>query len=349
MKYYSGKEIGEKVIEIEPNHIMVAYLGADWRRFVPKIEKVDRLIVQPNPPTNPRAIKDIVKIIGWEKIQFLDNLHAKVYLNLNADNESGKAIAGSPNLTANGLGGSGLYEAAVQFDFTKNQDGASHEIVESFREVWEKACAIYNTEESKKTRLEKLKEDSIKYSEIALFGKENSNRNVSEYKEWDSSFWPMFWNVIRNIEYEEEVQDLNDRGLIAASCCVSNEDQIVRDNLQNRWVLHWGITKTNRPRQRAKIEWIRVNKIYKNGNAETDSPYQAILIQDNNLTEKPPFLLDAKTEEAIKNILAKDEYKLFWEDIDKTGWKTQQVNDLMPRWLADVIQEYERLINQTTP
>lgn len=200
MKYYSGNSIGSKVIDLKPNHIMVAYLGADSKRFLPEIKNVARLIVQPNPPTNPRAIEDIIKIIGWDKIQFLDNIHAKVYINLNEARGSGKAIVGSPNLTANGLGGSGLYEAAVQFDFTENKDGKPHEVVASFNEVWKTACDKYDSEESKKTRLEKLKKDSIKYWEITPFIRNNNARNILEYgDEWDFSFWPVFWCDFRCI------------------------------------------------------------------------------------------------------------------------------------------------------
>lgn len=346
MTYLSGQAIGGDVLKLQPNHVMVAYLGVDWRTFLPNIEDVERLVVQPNPPTNPQALRDIIKIIGWDKVRFLDNLHAKVYVRLNPDGK-GKAIVGSPNLTANGLGGSGLYEAAVRFDFDVTKAGSPGGLLASFDTVWDKAGAQYPDEASKESRLERLVEDSKKYwgkgvSHINTHPDTGKIPSICDYgSEWKMDFWPVSY-AQGDVKFKGDALKAQKAGRFKELfACVCNDDQIVLDKTCERWILQWRITNQGLPYQRTHLSWLYIHNVFPNS-VVSQAPYSSVLIEANDRGPRPnpPFELDQKTEKAIKDVLCRPEYKAFWEQpTDGTGWKTQDINDLMSAWLADVIKE----------
>jgi hypothetical protein len=346
MTYLSGQSIGNDLLKLRPNHVMVAYLGADWASFLPNIKDMKRLVVQPNPPTNPQALSNIASIIGWNKIRFLDNLHAKVYIRLNSDGESGKAIVGSPNLTANGLGGSGLYEAAVRFDFQVTEVGSQGGLLESFDSVWEMAGGQYPDEDSKKRRLEKLVEDYEKYlckgvSHIKPSSDTGTTQSICQYgSEWKMDFWPIWYQGYKP-ELKGDALEQENKGHIEDLMSVCNDDQTISKNYCGKWILSWKMTNHNRPHQTARLSWLYIHYAYPDACVDED-PYSALLIEANNrgLRPIPPFDLDQSTEDAIKAVLCRPEYQAFWQQPDdETGWKTQDIDGLMSDWLADVIQE----------
>lgn len=346
MTYLSGQSIGNDLIKLRPNHVMVAYLGADWASFLPKIEEIERLVVQPNPPTNPQALSKIAAIIGWDKIQFLDNLHAKVYFRLNTDRTSGKAIVGSPNLTANGLGGSGLYEAAVRFDFKVTETEGPGGLLASFDSVWKMAGGRYPDEASKISRLEKLVEDYKNYlckgaSHIKPSSDTGTTPSICQYgSEWKMDFWPIWWYTNGEVAFEGEALQQRNQEHIEDYMCVCNDDQTIVGNPSGRWVLSWGITGRSRPHQSAHLTWLYIHYAFPDACAG-EAPYSAVLIEANNrgLRPTPPFdLEDPRTEKAIKAVLGRPKYQAFWQEPDDgTGWKTQDIDHLMSDWLADVI------------
>jgi hypothetical protein len=347
MTYLSGQSIGNDLLKLRPNHVMVAYLGVDWAKFLPNINKIERLVVQPNPPTNPQALSNIATLIGWNKIRFLDNLHAKVYIHLKSDGKSGKAIVGSPNLTANGLGGSGLYEAAVRFDFQVTDAGSPDGLLTSFDSVWEMADQQYPDEVSKIRRLEKLVEDSKKYwsrgvSHISPHPDTGKTPSICEYgSEWKMDFWPASY-VQDDVKFKGDALKAQKAGRFKELfACVCNDDQIVLDKTCERWILQWRITNQGLPYQRTHLSWLYIHNVFPNS-VVSQAPYSSVLIEANDRGPRPtpPFELDEKTEKAIKTVLGRPKYQAFWEQpADGTGWKTQHINDLMPDWLADVIAE----------
>jgi phosphatidylserine/phosphatidylglycerophosphate/cardiolipin synthase-like enzyme len=345
MTYLSGQSIGNDVVKLRPNHVMVAYLGADWATFLPNIKEIERLVVQPNPPTNPQALKNIAAIIGWDKIQFLDNLHAKVYYRLNPDRTSGKAIVGSPNLTNNGLGGNGLYEAAVRFDFKVTTTGSPADLLTSFDSVWEMAETQYPDEASKIGRLEKLAEDYKKYlhkgvSHISPSPDAGTTPSICQYgSEWKMDFWPI-WYEDYDATFQGDALQQENQGHNEDYIGVSNDDQTIVDNLCNHWILSWKMTSKNRPHQTVHLTWLYIHYAFSNA-CVNEAPYSAVLMEANDrLRPTPPFELDARTESAIKAVLVRPEYQAFWQEPDDgTGWKTQDINSLMSDWMADVIEE----------
>lgn len=109
MKILLAYEIGSAIQRCNPLKIAVAYLGEDWRSFIPDVQHLEEVIVSPTLGTNPRAVMDLAQRIGWENVHFLDELHAKFYLG------SSTAIVGSANLTHNGLSGDALIELCIEF------------------------------------------------------------------------------------------------------------------------------------------------------------------------------------------------------------------------------------------
>ena len=108
MKILVEDDIRDAVVRCKPSKIAVAYISADWKMFIDDVPYLEAIIVSPTFGSNPWAISDLVKHIGWEKIFFLDELHAKTYV-------GGKsAVSGSANLTRNGLGADGLVELCVE-------------------------------------------------------------------------------------------------------------------------------------------------------------------------------------------------------------------------------------------
>ena len=80
MKILIESEIQRAIRRCEPSKIAVAYIGTDWNTFVSDVESLGAIIVSPTLGSNPWAITDLAKQIGWDKIFFLDELHAKTYV-----------------------------------------------------------------------------------------------------------------------------------------------------------------------------------------------------------------------------------------------------------------------------
>lgn len=145
-KVIFGSQIKEALEVVKPNRVAVAYLGIDWRDYITNPEKLEAVIVSPTLGTNPEAVKQLARIVTWEKLFFLKELHAKVYVG------NGQAIVGSANLTANGLSGVGLLECGVLLSETTELDAVG----EAFSEIMERSITQFPTVNDRKRQLAKL-------------------------------------------------------------------------------------------------------------------------------------------------------------------------------------------------
>ena len=73
-------EIAKTIRQCMPSKIAVAFLGADWKRFIPDTNRLDYVVLSTELGTNPSAVRALAAEIGWERVLLLDRLHAKVYL-----------------------------------------------------------------------------------------------------------------------------------------------------------------------------------------------------------------------------------------------------------------------------
>ncbi len=104
-----SSDISEALEKVAPERIAVAYVGIDWREFI-SAKNLKEIIISPTLGSNPIAISEIVKEIGWENVHFLNNLHSKIYIS------DYSVIIGSANLSKNAMGNNGLYESCVLTD-----------------------------------------------------------------------------------------------------------------------------------------------------------------------------------------------------------------------------------------
>ena len=154
MEILQSDEIAPCLTEVSPHHIAVAYIGCDWEEFI-KHEGLEEIILSPTIGSNPDAIEQIAEKISWDRVLFLDNLHAKIYIGKDS------AIIGSSNLSRNGLGVSeGLEECAVNI----TEDKEIGKITAYYGKLRELAHKAYPTYEKKLQRLSKLKTQCIKLS-----------------------------------------------------------------------------------------------------------------------------------------------------------------------------------------
>lgn len=141
----NSEEILQAIREIQPGRLAVAYIGRDFDQFV-NPEWIDQIVLSPTPGSNPHAIRQLVDATGWERIEFIPELHAKLYL-------GGKsAVVGSANLSRNGLDVGGLWEAGVYVD---EPDVLNH-IGHTVEQMFDQARQAYPTIDSKETALENL-------------------------------------------------------------------------------------------------------------------------------------------------------------------------------------------------
>ena len=341
MKFIIGKNLGTKVRALDPNHIMVAYVGMDWKRFIPNPGRIQKIIIQPNPPTNHLAVRQIVSHVTWDCVRFMSNLHAKVYLNIQSDESgkcSGKAIVGSPNLTDNGLGGNGLYEAATEFDFKCTEDGDENiDILGAFDEAWELAGKEYPDCKSKEEKLRELEENNIPPDP----NPPKKYVNFCKYEEeWKKDFWPVWYTTEKDLIYSDNVtQSQQDR--IRDRITISGRDVLSNANKTGYWILQWKITQRGTVNSRAGFNWMYVHEVIPNALDPQDADYtdySTLLVEYEDLhIPAPPFSLDKRTQGAIKDVLNLPEYSCFNTEPSGGGpWSTQQINDVMDQWLADI-------------
>ena len=75
----SSKEIRDGLSRIKPSRIAVAFVGSNWRDFVPA-HYLEEIILSPTLGSNPKAIEDLFKELSPARVHFLDELHSKIYL-----------------------------------------------------------------------------------------------------------------------------------------------------------------------------------------------------------------------------------------------------------------------------
>ena len=136
--------IKKAIKELKPNKIAVAYIGADWEKYIDQDTlKELEIILSPTIGSNPQAIHSLVKKIkgGWNNVHFLTKLHAKFYLG----NEA--AILGSFNLSGNGFEVYGLEEIGVKIIEEKPRKTLDDE----FERLKTEAKNEFETEKAKKS------------------------------------------------------------------------------------------------------------------------------------------------------------------------------------------------------
>ncbi len=305
MKVLVENDIRKAVSDCKPSKIAVAYIGADWKMFIPDPGRLESIIVSPTIGSNPWAIADLVKQIGWEKVAFLEELHAKMYIGKSS------AVIGSANLTRNGLGAEGLIELCVEINATESLK----KIYKAFEDLTKRAQDQYPTTVSKKSRLKELELNWGAAIANRIF-RNNKNTNIPAFADFESlgkDHFYVLWYQPAICEYSDDVKAIE--SFMVDSIHFSNADKVER----NKWVLTWRITDSNKPHKSAKLHWLYIHEIFENGVIDDGYEYRKCAIQRKDLdVPSPPFEITDEVVVAFKNAVQEKDIAryLVQEDCD---------------------------------
>ena len=328
MKTLCGsKQIKDSIIKACPTKIAVAYIGKDFQKYI-NPEAIESIIISPTLGSNPVAIGKLREIIGWDKILFMDNLHAKLYIGENY------AIVGSANLTNNALGVNGLVEVCVEISRNR-ENSAFSELTQIFKRLRDQVKD--KTPEEKRNMLQKLHikwrsliqivDDNGKTEEAQLFDKYTIEKNGIFYLVW--------YEGSREKTNEAEYENLYGKGW---ESYIFDEIDIAGDDIKiitpNNWVLTWKKRKTDDyTYKNPNPSWLYVHRIIKNASADENYPH-ALVNESNTMKPPVPFEIDEKFKEAFREVINRDKF---------TSYRTQST----PIWhTKNTINLFEPFINE---
>lgn len=288
------KSIAEAIRTIAPVRIAVAFLGSDWRKYIPEPQKIEQIVISPTLGSNPKAILDLSEEIGWERIFLLDELHAKVYLGRES------ALLGSANLTANGLCGDALVELGT---VVKSEEDL-RTINTFIDDVVRRAHSIYRNDDSKIARvavLQTLWNEAFSRRIIRPAVETNTIKNfVLATKE---DFY-VLWYMDAEYDYSAEVEQIES--------CIENEMHFHPDDkpTANRFVLTWRKASKGTADKRTKPSWMYIHEIFVNGVVAEDYEYTTVAIQRSDLAVPPvPFELSDEVVAKLFKAIGSDDLK----------------------------------------
>lgn len=293
MRILVETEIHQAIDRCKPSKVAVAYIGADWNTFIPDAHRLDAIIVSPTFGSNPWAITDLVKQIGWDKVFFLDELHAKMYVG------NGSAVIGSANLTRNGLSGEGLVELCVEV----NADESLRKLEEIFYDLKGRAQKQYPTTASKKARLKEL--EKSRGAAIANRIVQSENRatpSLADFEPLGEDHFYVLWYQPASCEYSDDVKAI--RSLMRDEIHFARADKVEK----NKWALVWRITGSFMPHKTKKPYWLYIHEVFENGVIDEGYEYPKCTIQRKDLEVPiPPFEITSDVSAVFKSAVQENE------------------------------------------
>lgn len=284
MRLLAGDAIGKAVRNCQPCKVACAYVGVDWQELIGKPKALDAIIVSPTIGSNPDAIAELVELIGWERVFFLDNLHAKLYIGARS------VIIGSANLTRNGLGGNGLIELCVELKSRRSVQ----KVNDIFDALKDKAISSYRDTKAKEGALRDLYAVwNRAVSDRVIQDRSTNKRRFSQFElHGYNHFYVAWYESDDGPAYSTELESL--AGSIEYEMHFSPEDKVEPD----KWVLCWRKTANNMPSRRENPWWMYIHQIFENGIPDKDYEYPVCAVQWKGKAVPPvPFELE---EEVIK-------------------------------------------------
>ena len=313
--------------EIKPSKIAVAFVGEGWKKYVsPK--QLKEIILSPTLGSNPKAIEQIMDMIGESNVYFLDNLHSKIYLG----EES--ALLGSSNLSDNGLADFRLLETGVVL--------SDHPSLERLRSVFDtyknRAMRLYPTKKSKKEKLHELIkqwQSSIWHGLNTDHGSEKSPA-ITNYKSDLDRIHIAWYHQEDKLDYNEGAID----AVVPEAIGISPDDYFAdafsfheKDIIQpGDWILYWRCRNDGYPCKNCNIDWLHVHHVVPNG--VNDPNYTKLAGQAKNLKcPTPPFDLNQKR---IKSIIREALSSIKFSELlslDEAPWQLTPADKVVPEFL----------------
>lgn len=325
MRILEDTEIQKAINNCNPSKIAVAYIGADWKDFITGADLLDAVIVSPTFGSNPWAITDLIKHIGWERTYFLDELHAKAYIGNKA------AVIGSANLTRNGLSGEGLVELCVLVDEVNTID----KIHKTFADLKDLARSQYPTKKSKQLRLKEL--ERIWGAAVAHRILQRENRNISSLSEFEplgeDHFYVLWYQPIK-CEYSDDIKAI--QSLVIDEIHFASGDEVKR----NKWALVWRITNSYAPHKSATPYWLYIHEVFENGVINEGYEYPQCAVQRRDMeVPYPPFEITPDVAAAFKKAINDKDIAEYLIQNDKDIFSLTQSFKGMPL-LIERMQKY---------
>jgi hypothetical protein len=290
MKILSGNQIAKAVANCHPTRVAVAYIGADWRKFIPNPSQLAYVVVSPTLGSNPKAVSDLVEAITWEKVFFLDELHAKIFSGPDS------AVIGSANLTRNGLSGEGLVELGVEISSAP----ALERIKTELDHILARAKKGYGDREAKQKRLQNLFVLWNRAIANAVIPKPPSaTMQFEQFRLLGKSQFYVCW-------YEDDNEWTYSDTLKARANQIHDEMHFTStDPVESgRWILAWPITAKYKPTRGSRPKWMYIHDVFEDAIVDEGYEYPKCAVQWKRKPLPPkPFEITREFAEAFNRAI----------------------------------------------
>jgi hypothetical protein len=337
----TGAHIAEQVKLVQPHKVAVAYLGASWPDYLPSVATLDVVVIAPVLGTNPWAVQDLIECLstegqdGWEKVFFLDSLHAKLYLGERS------AVWGSANLSSNGLSGERLLELCTMTD--------APEVLQELNWFFESTLALakaqYRTVNDRMRRLALLQEETARNPSFDTRYAPARATNFQDFKLLSPDQFYICWYTLERPEmtYGEEVPE-NHKTVFDDFGHFHPTDGIE----SGKWVLFWELPD-DLSSSKLQAHWMMVDEVFQDA-VKTSAPYAytTVAFQRAGLSRKRmrkrPFSLTPEVRELLRQALM--DPKLAHDLIQQDALDDQQNFSLQrsQKALPSLIQKMKELL-----
>jgi hypothetical protein len=316
---------------VKPIKIAVAYVGMGWDKYIDK-DFLEEIILSPTLGSNPLAILEIVKVIGFDNVYFLDRLHSKIYIG------NDQVFLGSPNLSTNGFSNNGNHEIGVLLEKGASQKKCSIDIFDAYKAEAQKD---YHDEESKWDKLKKLYrrwQESIE-SEFNISDNKSSNKEKPDLNLITIHVVPYIINGDLEYNFNVVLGAINQLNSTKLDDYFKEDFEFLPDpddNIQKGdWILAWPCDQKGYPIADERIYWVYVHHVIPSGYIHSGSPYTKLVGQAASLKTPPePFRLTPTKKANIRVALNSGNFNdmLFL----RKPWTLGPADKLVPAFLAAI-------------
>jgi hypothetical protein len=353
---YGSNEISKSLKNLSPTKIAVAYIGKDFDKFIDP-NFIEAIVVSPTLGSNPKAISSLYKFIckergndkGWEVINFLDSLHAKIYIGKHG------ALVGSANLSKNALDANNLIEVCIYIEKINNED-IYNQLLTIFDSILEKAQNNYPDYQSKEEQLQQLININALY--------ETEIRPARRIKEPEKPKEPInFLNYNFKVDpnflviwYGSVGLDLNNEKWEVAlgngwEKKYSDYMGIAKEDIKEKivkktdWVLVWRCRESDGKAYKGqKPYWLYVHRIILNGSKDKYYPHVLVEEKGETKTEEPFKINDQVFINAFNAIINKDDFAIYRPNDDNIWFAKNTINKF-PKIISALQEEYRRIVS----
>lgn len=317
MQLVSGTSIKEGLREVMPTHVAAAYVGRDWRTYI-DTSQLQEIVVSPTLGSNPYAIAEIAKTIGWENVHFLKNLHAKIYIGENA------AAVGSFNLTANGL--SAEVHALEEAGFIVRDSATCLALRTLYDRYKAEAKKQYRTTPEKKDRLKELRTFMDRGIANGLLHGVHIKVAFADYVPVDKNEIYICWSA-GELQLNEEVVS---EAILSQTLSFLESDEIKPD----RWILCWEANEDGSPVESTSPYWIHIDDVVPHGCLGNPGAYTKLAAERiDRVLPAYPFELTKDVVRAFYHVLNSNLFPEFLPGGDES-WSINPTMDRIPAFFA---------------